>query len=548
MDASGSVYVADRENHSIRKITAAGVSTVNRTLLGIAFPTGVAVDAEGNIYYSNTGYNTVHKLTASGSDTIFAGGLNSAGFADGGATTARFNQPKGLAFDASGDLYVADTGNNAVRRITPNGNVSTVAGRPPGTFPPGFTASRTFIQPAGWNAEFNAPESLFPTRRKLYVLDATRGWIKEGLRSSARAPSVLVPPTNVSRDVGGSVTLSVEVASTAVPSYQWQKNGAAIPGATSPTLTINNLAAADAGQYTVLVRSAAGTTTTTAGTITVTGLPALSRIVNLSVRAGLTSVDRSFKVGVVVGGVGTSGIKPLVIRAVGPSLLSFGVTDALADPRIEILAGGSATAAAANDNWGGGTSLAVAIAQVGAFPFSSATSSDAAVSTNFTPRDYVIEISSSNIGIGTVLAEVYDATPQASFTARTSRLVNVSVLKRIVAGDKIVAGFVIAGETSKRVLIRAIGPSLAEFDVPTPLANPRLGLFNASSREIISNDDWGGAAALSASSAAVGAFPLGNPASRDAVLLATLDPGNYTAEVTTNGTTGTALVEIYEVP
>ena len=111
------------------------------------------------------------------------------------------------------------------------------------------------------------------------------------------------------------------------------------------------------------------------------------------------------------------------------------------------------------------------------------------------------------------------------------------------------AGFVIQGVTRMRLLIRAVGPTLGAFGVSTPLANPRLTLYRESAM-VGANDDWSDADAstIASAAAAVGAFNL--PAgSRDAALVATLDSGSYSVQVTgVAGTTGVALVEIYEVP
>ena len=121
------------------------------------------------------------------------------------------------------------------------------------------------------------------------------------------------------------------------------------------------------------------------------------------------------------------------------------------------------------------------------------------------------------------------------------------MLKNI--GSGLTAGFVIGGSTSKTVLIRAIGPTLAgaPFNVSGVVADPQLALFSGSTK-IGENNDWGGTATLTAAFTQVGAFAL--PAtSKDAVVLATLLPGNYTVQVSGVGnTTGLALVEVYEVP
>jgi hypothetical protein len=98
------------------------------------------------------------------------------------------------------------------------------------------------------------------------------------------------------------------------------------------------------------------------------------------------------------------------------------------------------------------------------------------------------------------------------------------------------------------VLVRAIGPGLSTFNVASPLADPQLALFGGSV-QIAANDNWGGDPQLSAAAARVGAFALGDASSKDAVLLLTLPPGSYTAQISgANGTSGNAIVEVYEVP
>ncbi|MGH7956961.1 MAG: hypothetical protein ACREH8_08105 [Opitutaceae bacterium] len=203
------------------------------------------------------------------------------------------------------------------------------------------------------------------------------------------------------------------------------------------------------------------------------------------------------------------------------------------------------------------------MASVGAFAYSFPGSMDAAVAANVSPGDNSVKVSSATtnaagpdglIGTaddirvtGAVIAELYDATPSASFTATTPRLVNVSVLKSI--GSGLTAGFVIGGSSVKTVFVRAIGPTLAAapFSVADVVADPQLSLYSGQTK-IGENNDWGGTVALTAAFAQVGAFAL--PANaKDAALLATLAPGNYSVQVSgVANTSGTALVEVYELP
>jgi hypothetical protein len=269
------------------------------------------------------------------------------------------------------------------------------------------------------------------------------------------------------------------------------------------------------------------------------------RLINLSILTQLAEGD-TFTMGFVIGGPGTSGAKALLARAAGPSLAQLGVTDAHTDPKLEFYNG--TTKLAENDNWGGAAGISNVFAQVGAFAYIAPTSKDAAVfNAAVAPGNNSVVVSGVGNASGTVIAELYDATPANTIGATTSRLVNVSVLKHL--GTGLTTGFVINGGSAKNVLIRAIGPTLeTAFNVGGVVEDPQLTLFDATATKIGENDDWGGTAALTAAFAAVGAFAL--PAdSRDAALLATLAPGNYTVQVRGNKTnTGIGLVEVYEVP
>jgi len=140
LDTAGNVYVADTDNHTIRKVTSAGVVT---TLAGRAgstgnidgtgtsaffnTPQGIAVDGNNNIYVADTNNQEIRKITAGGAVTTLAGS-SSAGSVDGMGSAARFNFPHGVTIDASGNIYVADTSNQLIRKITPAGLVTTIAG------------------------------------------------------------------------------------------------------------------------------------------------------------------------------------------------------------------------------------------------------------------------------------------------------------------------------------------------------------------------------------------------------------------------------------
>jgi hypothetical protein len=357
---------------------------------------------------------------------------------------------------------------------------------------------------------------------------------------TAGVPVISAQPVAVTVGAGERATFTVVASGNPAPSYQWSKDGTPLPGATAASFTVAAVQPSDAGVYAVSVSNSAGAVTSTPAALTVTAATP-GRIINLSILSRLEGSGDSFTLGYVVGGSGTTGAKPLVIRAAGPSLGSLGVPDTLVDPRIELFAGAAKTAE--NDNWGGSASLVAALSAVGAFPYSGPASLDAAIATSVTTRDNSIKVSGT--GAGAVIAEIYDATPAGAYSASTPRLVNVSVLKNV--GGGLTAGFVIGGGTSRAVLIRAVGPGLTAFGLLGALDDPELTLYR-SGTVVERNNDWGGTSALSAAFSAVGAFAL-PPGSKDAALLMTLAPGNYSVQVAgAGGATGVVLVEVYEAP
>jgi sugar lactone lactonase YvrE len=139
IDANGNVFVADAGNNLIREISTAGAVTtfagsgaqgsINGAGTAASFnnPAGLAIDAGGNVYVADAGNNLIRKITPSGVVTTFAGS-GAIGSANGSGTAASFNAPAGVTVDAAGNVYVADTGNNLIRKINPAGLVTTFAG------------------------------------------------------------------------------------------------------------------------------------------------------------------------------------------------------------------------------------------------------------------------------------------------------------------------------------------------------------------------------------------------------------------------------------
>lgn len=283
--------------------------------------------------------------------------------------------------------------------------------------------------------------------------------------------------------------------------------------------------------------------------------PKPARLINVSVLSPLLAGE-TMTMGAVIGGAGTSGSTAMLVRAAGPALTQLGLVGVLPDPKLALIHQSTGVTVATNNDWAGEPTLTSVFASVGAFPYANATTKDAALfQPTIAATNWVVQVRDNDAGAGTVIAELYDATPSALFSATTPRLINLSVLKHISRGATLTVGFVIDGSVSKTVLIRAIGPALglAPFNIPDAMPDPQLIVSSTGispAVTIATNEDWGGTSALAQTISSVGAFPVVNGTSKDAMLVLTLAPGSYTAQVTATVDTpgGTAILEVYEVP
>jgi hypothetical protein len=362
-------------------------------------------------------------------------------------------------------------------------------------------------------------------------------------------PIVAEHPASRTEAPGGSVVLGVAATGTAPFSYQWRLDGQPISGATGATLTFAGLAAADDGDYDVVVSNALGGSTLSRTARLVVATPDPGRLTSLSVR----SVSRSRSQPLIVGVNVVGGSKTLLLRGIGPTLAQFAVPGILPDPLLEVHAtvNGQDTIAVSNDNWGTGdvAALRSAFAATGAFALPDTATWDAALLYPVEGLRTIFVYDTADRS-GVTLAEVYD-----TGGGNSARLASISARNFVGTGDNLlIAGFVISGNVPKRLLIRGVGPGLAGYNVPGALADPMLEVYeikpDGSSVLFASNDNWGDedVASLRAAFTATYAFALPDTASKDAALLLTLPAGMFTAQISGAGnTTGEALVEVYEI-
>ena len=350
---------------------------------------------------------------------------------------------------------------------------------------------------------------------------------------------------------GETVTLSTQVGvntQSSYTNYQWYLNGIAIAGATHPLL-MTTASVGNSGSYQCMITNASGSILTNPALISVAPTSNPGRLINLSVLSYYGPGNQALSLGFVIGGYGTSGNQPLLIRAVGPSLKVFQVPSLLGDPSLSLFSGPFII----NNNAGWAnviinqSQVSAADTATGAFALTNPSSLDAALVTTLPPSAYTIQVGSTSGNSGNTLAEIYDDTPTAAYLPSSSRLVNLSCGQLIQSGSKITAGFVIGGNTSKTVLVRVVGPTLANYAITGYMPDPQLKVFSGTAI-IGSNSGWAGDTSIIKAAASAGAFPLNDPKSNDSAILLTLAPGSYSVEGSSvSGTVGVALIEVYDI-
>jgi hypothetical protein len=271
------------------------------------------------------------------------------------------------------------------------------------------------------------------------------------------------------------------------------------------------------------------------------------QFVNLSARALVGTGENVQIAGFVLSGEAR---KTVLIRAAGPSLTPLGVSNALADPRLELYHQRTGTILITNNDWSSDADDATEIenvaAQVGAFAWTRG-SKDAAILAELPPGAYTAVVRGQNSTTGVALMEVYNADDPTR-----TRLVNLSARAQAKSGENVlIAGFVVGGVERKTILIRGGGPSLIPLGITGALSDPILELYDQRTGAVVAtNDNWDadGAAGNRIAEAAecVGARKWVR-GSADSALLIELEPGIYSAVVRgANNAEGVALMEVFD--
>jgi hypothetical protein len=367
-------------------------------------------------------------------------------------------------------------------------------------------------------------------------------------RISAIPVGITAQPQSRTLLAGSTLTLTVTATGSGTLTYQWFKDSSPINGATNATYSVTGVTAGDGGSYSVRVSN--GTQSLISSVAVVTILPPgtmPSGFANIATRAYCSTGSR-----VTIGGFVVSGstAKRVLVRAVGPSLASRGIAAAevLADPTINVYQGNSVVAT--NDDWGSNdnaSEITNTSIQIGASALDSSDTKSSALLLTLSPGVYSFVVNGASGTSGVVLLEVYDADGGVG-----SKFVNIATRAYATTGNGVaIGGFVVSGNVSKNVLIRAVGLTLSSqgLNQAEVLADPMIELHQGAP-VIASNDDWSTSIdkdAIAATGARIGATPFAPADTASSALLLNLQPGVYSFVASGKGSSsGIVLVEIYD--
>lgn len=357
-------------------------------------------------------------------------------------------------------------------------------------------------------------------------------------------PGITVPPKSQRVVAGSDAFLQVAHGTTQPANIRWTLNGTTIPGATGSNLRLSPVRPEESGDYRAVVTIGGQTFTSPAATLTV--VANTTRLVNFSARSNVGPSTPQ------IAGLVCAGPTPrsVLLRSIGSGLqpLLGSGTPLLAAPVLTLYDAAGGTVAQDRGN-AQSTAITALARSVGAFPlttsfaFPPGTTLGSALAPSLTAGSYTAATSSGDGRSGLSLFEFYD-TGSGSVPPLVR---NLSIRGQTAPGAAaLTAGFVLSGNGPRRILIRGLGPALAGFGVSDAVTDPQLELrFGAII--IARNSGWAGATDLATAARTAGTFAL-SPTSRDSAVLLTLEPGAYSAQLSSvSGATGAAMIEIYVV-
>jgi len=503
-----------RQNVVLEFFSTDEIIFTENTFAGISNPETMVFDSSGNLFVSNGKANSIKKIAPLGVKTTFATDLDVDGMAvdafgnlfvsrksessnasdgvilkftpDGKSSVfvSNISHPKGLAFDSLGNLYLAYPDHNSILKFTPDGSRTTFASGIGHPYRLAFDASgNLFVTDPTANSIFEiSPSGVVST---LATNTSTTEHVNDLAFDSNGNLFVTFGSSVVEflSDVGGLESVPITVAS--------------VPGG--------------AGGIAIAIEPP-GTT-------------------NLSTRVSVQAGD-----GVAIAGFIISGSSPkqVLIKGLGASLSNFGISNPLQDPTLE-LHDSTGKVIATNDDWQTATNA-------GQIPvdFRPADMREPAILATLQPGTFTAVLRGKNGGTGVGLIEMDDLS-----TGVPSKLTNVSTRGFVGTEENVmIGGFILSGGSAERqVLIRALGPTLAQapFNITGNLTDPTLMLVDGNGTVLASNDDW-----KSLQQSEIQATGLAPPNDREAAILATLPTGNFTAIVSgKNEETGIALVDVF---
>ncbi|HWN93747.1 MAG TPA: hypothetical protein VNT99_01830 [Methylomirabilota bacterium] len=359
------------------------------------------------------------------------------------------------------------------------------------------------------------------------------------------SPGKITINGNYTQGANGILNLEIGGTTAGTEYDQLVVNGTATLGGTLNVSLINGFQPAVGDVFNIIAPSAFSgafatintvgfnsTITYSSGGITLTVISSAGQLLNIATRMNVQTDPNQLIGGFIISG---SEPKKVIILATGPSLAAFGLSGVLADPVLELYQGN--TLIATNDNW-----KVPAQAEIEATQLQPSHDLESALVQTLAPGAYTAIVRGTNgTGIGTV--QLYDLAQTSK-----SKLANISSRGSVQPGDDkaMIAGFIIGGEggDDSRVVVRALGPSLAAFGIAGVLPDPTLELKNANGSTLISNDDWQQAA----EEAEISSRGLAPGDTQESALAISLPHGGYTAIVRGKGdASGVAVVEVYNV-